>query len=70
MLEELSSRPQPQHWTTFLDPWVQEALSGTGLQFGTLTGRAQLLAAPALDENRSPIAVCAFPGVYERTTNM
>ena len=51
MPQEPFSRPQPQYWIKFLDPWAHD----TGLGSGNLIGRAQFPPAPALDKNRSPI---------------
>ena len=52
--QEPSSRPQPQYWIKFLEPWAQAFYPVLGGSFATLIERAQLLPAPALDKNRSP----------------
>ena len=56
MPQEPSSRPQPQYWIKFLNPWDARLLSGVGLGFGTRIGRTQLFLTPALDKNWFPNA--------------
>ena len=51
MPQEPSSRPQSQHWKTFLGPWEQHFHP----VLGVLIGRAQVLPVPAPNESQSPI---------------
>ena len=55
MLQEPSSRPQPQYWIQFLDPWVQDVEPILGCNFASLIERerAQLLPGLALDKSVS-----------------
>ena len=50
MPQEPFSRPQPQYWIKFLDPWMQDFYPVLGFRIG----RTQLFLTPALDKNRCP----------------
>ena len=64
MPEEPSSRPEPQYWIKFLDPWVHDFYPVLGWGLGILIERAQFFPVPALDKNQSPtyfILTTIFP---------
>ena len=55
-------RPQPKYCIYFLDTWVHDSIFSTGLGFGILVGRAQLLPVPALDKKLVSHSRCGISG--------
>ena len=54
MPQERSSRPQPQHWIKFLDPWMQDFYPVLGWVWHPRREIRDLFLTPALDKNRFP----------------
>ena len=54
MPQALSSRPQPQYWIKFLDPWRQDFYPVLGWGLASVQGAPPLFPTPALDINRFP----------------